>query len=341
MSRLRLPGEKKTLMLLARLVILVALVASLPSSIQAQENDNVGVGRKPGNPRPARVLNGHFFTPNTVLNDPWVLSSFWIGVGGGLAQGTQTTLKGLLQDEILLSGDAGFLAGGGSYQVAFNDWFEWRFGGNGAARFGANAEALISQGVEGGFGFMTGPSFRLVQREKFILSASADVAVDKVFLFNVLTLVDQVIESGFDLGQKYSVVDTGTAKTFIGGAQFAYALNPTFGFNATTRLGVGSSPLVDKDDFIWSYGGSFDTDFAARTKIPMAVEVGAQYRNFHLPFISLIDHAWTTFLNVGYSGRTDLYTGVEVKFSRAIPSAENVVGTIEATAVGVVLRYYY
>ena len=156
---------------------------------------------------PSRVMNGFEFLPSGLVADPFAISYFRTGTGGGIAYDLKTPFVDLQGQTVdTLVGDVAFMALDFEYQQRFGSWFAARAQFSGSARVGIDEQSVLAQGMTGSFTWSLGATARLLQSDGFLLSLGADVGKSALVGLNPFGFAQSVADSG--LNKSNELVET-------------------------------------------------------------------------------------------------------------------------------------
>ena len=286
------------------------------------------------------VLGGHNFLISEQVPDPFITSFFRNATGGGIAFNIESLVIDTSGDTIIdVSGDIAFLNLGFEYQGALADWVAIRVGFEGAARVGTSLESILGNGVSAVYGYFIGGTFRLVEKEKFILSATADLTGNSITDVGILQLVQDAIDED-SIPTDAEVVATGTDKAAVGGFRFAWAASRLVGVRANAAIGIADLfQSSESTKFSFITGAAVGFNFANTTKVPIGLLAFFNASNFSAGASNIVDKTFSTGLEIDYTGYEDFGLGLALAWEKAEltmgrPSIKTFSGKIN-------LRYYF
>ncbi len=187
------------------------------------------------------VLNNHRFVVNPYTGSPFIKTYFRNSLGGGVAMDLNIPVLFIDGEPLAgLRGDLTFLTLEFEYQYAVNNWLAV-FGNVGmVSRFGTEPQALIAQGLNATYGFQLGWMFKLLETEKVLLSATANLWNQSGTVLNFFDFVQDIIDNG-GLEPDNQLI---YSKDYIqggGGLRVAWAPSELIGVNGLTELAFGES----------------------------------------------------------------------------------------------------
>jgi len=286
------------------------------------------------------ILGGHNFIISAQVPDPFITTFIRNATGGGLALDVETLLTGPDGDTLLTDeGDIAFLDLGFEFQLAATDWLALRLAFEGAARVGTSLQSLLGNGVSAVYGYRLGGMFRLVEAEKVIISATADLTGNKIYDIGILRLVQDVIDEG-GIPDSSAVIESGTDKAAVGGLRFGWAVSRLIGVRLNG--GVGASALFRSDEetkFSFFSGAAVGFNFANTSNVPVGLLGFFKFANFNIGASEVVDEIMTAGLEIDYTGHEDFSMGLALAWSRIpIASSDQTINTVGAK---INLRYFF
>lgn len=262
------------------------------------------------------VLDGHRFVVNPYTNSPFIKTYFRNSLGGGVAMDLQVPIL-IVDGEPLvgLRGDLTFLSIEFDYQYAVNDWLAV-FGEVGVfSRFGTEAQALIAQGLNATYGFELGWMFKLLESEKVMLSATANLWNKSGTVLNLYDFVQDIIDNG-ELRPENQLI---YSKDYIqggGGLRVAWAPNELIGVNGLSEFAFGESLDNDGLKIFYNIAGSVDLDLNKVWSVPLGFAMGFMVNTFLSSNDGSVDEkATSVFLRTSYTGRDDVLISLDMTWN--------------------------
>ena len=310
---------------------LLLTIMLVPSNAHGQVNDSA---RK-------RTLAGHTFIPSSLIQDPFVTTQVRSRTGAGLASKVRTELESdVLDPQIsVLQGDLAFLTQEFAYQHALNDWLALGATFKGAARMGTGVQSVIAQGITSIFGMEFRGLVRLVQRDKWMLSANLQFHPTSQYAVELIPFVRQAIDEG-RITEDNSLVRA--SKTVPGtlGLRGAYAPNPSVGFLLLGDLGYADSFGEGSRDGLASvFGGMVSWDLDPGRSIPIGLILSLKHDQLVVEHSDIAENATSVGGGIAYTGRSDFSLSVEGSHVR-IPLAAND-QSVTAMTVSFNMRYFF
>ena len=133
----------------SRLLLAALAFAVLPASTTSAQAAAQPSAQAQSQSTPChRCLNGFRFVPSSVVDEPFINTSFENATGGGMALNLNVpvrNLSGEVRDS--LTGNIGFFLLDFEYQKQVAKWLGLRVGLNGIGRLGTSLEALVASGM--------------------------------------------------------------------------------------------------------------------------------------------------------------------------------------------------
>jgi hypothetical protein len=304
------------------------LVAGIAPGLAAQD---IGHGALK---RPA--IGGHTFLSSDAVPDPFVRSFVRQSLGIAQAVDLQFPL-GIIDGDtlLLLEGDLTYAVLDFEYQHAVKDWLAARGRFNLRSRLGTDGTSLLAAGVQVNTGFEFGWLIRLLQTDKTILSASAEVGKRSFTVVDIRQFVLDIVD-GVSNPQ---LVDNVPTVRGTGGLRFGWGVSRLFGLTALLEVGYGDASRRDQDGvFLYTLGSNLDFDVGAVTPVPISVGVGYSQTSV----IEQVDgdsDSRTVVVRLGYTGRPDFVIGVDI-VGNALRDV-NIAETVKSFGGVLTMRYYF
>ena len=308
--------------------IIATIVAALifQSNISAQEDKENNVPQ----------LNDHFFIPVTVLPSPFINSYFRTSLGVAQSGEFENVVLEIDGEKIIgLRGTLLFADLDFEYQQKIKDWIALYFNYNLTARLGTELQSLLTQGVNTVSTFRIGWLVRILETEKFLLSADLQVNNHSATFISISEFVKDLVMDSVVTSISRQV----PMLNMNGGIRFAYSINRTFGVQGFADLGYGDSYRRGESDFIYRLGCAVDANLAFTTKVPLGFS--AFYMSSSLPdYVHVAGKsAINTGLKISYTAGQHYNFGIEL--SRLRIPIPNVAEKVNSTSVFVSSRYYF
>ncbi len=288
-----------------------------------------------------RTLGGHSFITSSNVGDPFMGTYIRTTTGAGRALDMQVPVYDLDGDQIgTLSGNIAFLQLGLAYQQQIVRWLALRASFTGSARVGTNHVALLAEGASAVYGGTFGASFRLVEKDKFLLSALAETRSNSLYAISPLQFVYDVIDGG-TIDSTTGLLAKGDNWRLIGGLRTAYAFAPWIGITGIVEYGPATRFFEDesgeRNTSQFSLGGTVSVDLNPGTNVPIGFVGSLLYQSENDRGDDIAGRQTLFGLGVFYTGRDDLSLGLETSFQRF--DQRDFENRVNAGTVRLVLRY--
>jgi len=184
-------------------------------------------------------------------------------------------------------------------------------------------------------GFEFGWLIRLLQTNRVILSASADVSNNSFTVVDIDQFVRDIIARIPDP----QLTDHVPTVRGTGGLRFAWGVSGLFGLTALFEGGYGDVPRrAEGADFLYRTGATLDFDLGAVSPVPIGI--GLSYSQTSVVSQMDVDSdEHVVVLRLGYTGRPDFIIGLDVGGSTVRDL--NVSGTVQTIGAALTMRYYF
>lgn len=287
-------------------------------------------------------LNGHNFIPTSAFKGPFINTSIKTLLGVGQTLGLK--LPAVRLDTFSLNRDIGSILITSldvEYEAQIRDWLSFYLSYQIYGRLGTKTTTLIAQGVNLSSGYQMGMLFKIWEKKDMLLSGTVNVSNKSYTIVDLENYITNIIENGFD--EDNVLVYSVPSLSVLGGANYAWAINKSWGLMATLEMGYGES--INKrsnDNFLINTGVSVDFDLLPKSKIPIGFNLG--YYNNSFPALSgeRIGNPQNFFGQIAYTGRNDLAAGIELSYQLSKPESYNTDGkVIKFLTVYGNLKYYF
>ena len=286
------------------------------------------------------VLNNHRFVVNSYATSPFIKTYFRNSLGAGVALDLKVPIL-IIDGEPLagLRGDLTFLTIEFEYQYAVNNWLAV-FGNVGMlSRFGTEAQALVAQGINATYGFELGWMFKLLESDKVMLSATANLWNQSGTVLNLYNFVQDIIDNG-ELRPENQLI---YSKDYIqggGGLRVAWAPSELIGVNGLSEFLFGESLDNTGTKIFYNIAGSIDLDLNKVWSVPIGFALGATINTFLSSNDSSVDEKTTSaFLRTSYTGRNDILISLDLTWNK-MPISEPK-QTLNGSTATISLEYYF
>jgi hypothetical protein len=262
-----------------------------------------------GAQQPDRVLNGYRFIPSGLVPDPFAVSYFGSGTGGGMAFDLETPFVDLDGDTLgTLIGDVAFLALDFEYQQRFGNWLAVRAGLIGVGRVGVDEQSVLAQGVTGVVGWNLGATARIWQNRNLIVSAALDFGRSDLVALDPFEFARSVVDEGLDTDN--SLVATTNAISTRASGRFGWAPADWIGVTAVLEGGVGDVTESD-NEVILGGGGTVGVDLGQLSSIPIGLLLSLESEAFTFGGSDLSNRSTGIGFGVFYTAWEDFSIGLE------------------------------
>jgi len=281
-------------------------------------------------------LNDHYFIPNMNVPSPFTNSHFGMNLGIASSSEFENVILVIEGEKIIgLKGSLIFADLNFDYQQKIKDWIAFYANVGLTARIGTELQSMLTQGVNTVTSFRMGWLVKLVQKEKYMLSGSIQINNYSANFINIGEFIEDLVRDSTvtSISKNVPILNGGL------GLRFAYGINELFGFQAHGTAVYGESFERGVSDLIYQFGGSFDMNLAAKTKVPLGLS--AFFTASSLPDIVQVKgkSATNTGIKISYTGGPHINLGLELSRSKIpIPNVEEKINT---TGVFITSKYYF
>jgi len=225
-----------------------------------------------------RCLAGFRFVPSSVVDEPFVNTSFENATGGGMALNLNVPVRNLDGDTIsTLNGNIGFFLLDFEYQKQVAKWLGLRVGLNGIGRLGTSLEALVASGISAAMGGYIGATVPIWTKPNFMVSAVADLKNNKQWDVDPYTYVKDVVDSGYTDDAKAALLSSERVNRWSFGLRGAWAIKPWMGLTANIEPG-GADGDVSGNKSLNTFGALAGFDLQKLWDVPISTSVGYRVR---------------------------------------------------------------
>ncbi|MBS1518204.1 MAG: hypothetical protein JSS91_08955 [Bacteroidetes bacterium] len=288
-------------------------------------------------------LNGHNFIGTSQFKTPFINTALNAVMSAGQAVGFE--LPPIKIDTFTLTRDRGSILVTNidfEYEAMLRDWLSFNISYQIEGRAGTKTSPLIAQGVNLASGYKIGMTFKLWERKNMLLSGSVDVINKSYTVIDIEDFITKVIQNG-GLTQENTLSKTVPSLSVLGGARYAWALNPSFGILGSAEFGFGESIDKTKDDrFLFNGGFLLEYDLLPKSKVPLGFGVGFYQNSFPVLSQDRIGNPHIFLGQIAYTGRNDLGAGIEFTYEFSTPESYNTGGNaVKFLTVYGNLKYYF
>ncbi|HQY20519.1 MAG TPA: hypothetical protein PK294_12535 [Ignavibacteria bacterium] len=310
--------------------------------MKAQNNSDVKISDRDLPEITKPNLNGHNFIITSSFKGPFISTSIKTLLGAGQTLGLE--LPAVRLDTFTLNRDIGSILITSldvEYEAQIREWLSFYLSYQIYGRLGTKTTTLVAQGVNLASGYQIGMMFKLWEKKNMLLSGTVNVSNKSYTIIDLENYISGIIENGFD--ENDLLVYSIPSLSVLGGANYAWAIDRSWGLVATLELGYGESiNKSSNDNFLINTGVSVDFDLLPRSKVPIGFNLG--YYNNSFPALSgdRIGNPQNFFGQIAYTGRNDLAAGFELSYQFSKPESYNTDGKVTKflTIYGN-LKYYF
>jgi len=225
-----------------------------------------------------RCLNGFRFVPSSVVDEPFVNTSFENATGGGMALNLNVPVRNLDGDTVsTLNGNIGFFLLDFEYQKQVAKWLGLRVGLNGIGRLGTSLEALVASGISAAMGGYIGATVPIWTKPNFMVSAVADLKNNKQWDVDPYTYAKDVVDSGYTPDSKAVLLGSERVNRWSFGVRGAWAVKPWMGLTANIEPG-GADGEVSGNKSLNTFAALAGFDLHKLWDVPISTSVGYRVR---------------------------------------------------------------
>jgi len=331
---------------LRSLAAAAALVAAAPAlAQQATPPPAETTATAPKEEKWGRELNGHFFMPSHIIEDPFSYTAFamYFGLGSGNALGPD------FQNEppFILPGERWYgytgLGLGMLMNVKILEYLSARAMLNTSAYLGTGRGAALTVGTSARITGDVGVKGSLPVGDNWRFSASVDAAYGPVFSLLLANGISEALSNcqqnpsqcSFNLGEGFQTIET---VTWIAGLAGSWAPTPYLGFTGNFQF---IAPTKTGDASIaqngLTFAGSAEFDLLPLVKwLPLGVNTAYQITTGVGG--NKVPTAQEAGFGLYYTGRKDLALGLEIDWTWSTLSTQQL---STATLAWVNFRYYW
>ena len=225
-----------------------------------------------------RCLNGFRFVPSSVVDEPFVNTSFENATGGGMALDLKVPVRNLAGDTVsTLTGNIGFFLLDFEYQKSITKWLALRAGVNGIGRLGTSLEALVASGISAAMGGSIGATVPIWSKPNFLISAVADLKNNKQWDVDPYMFAKDVVDSGYTPDTKAVLLGSERVNRWSVGLRGAWAIKPWMGLTANIEPG-GADGDVSGNKSLNTFGALAGFDLDKLWDVPISTSVAYRVR---------------------------------------------------------------
>jgi len=244
----------------------------------AQASTQSGQSSAQSSPTCHRCLNGFRFVPSSVVDEPFVNTSFENATGGGMALNLNVPVRNLDGEPVdTLNGNIGFFLLDFEYQKSIAKWLALRVGVTGIGRLGTSLEALVASGISAAMGGYIGATVPVWSKPNFLISAVADLKNNKQWDVDPYTFVKDVVDSGYNDTTKAVLLGSERVNRWSFGLRGAWAVKPWMGLTANIEPG-GADGDVSGNKSLNTFGVLAGFDLHQLWGVPISTSLAYRVR---------------------------------------------------------------
>ena len=239
---------------------------------------SAGTGAAQSSPPCHRCLDGFRFVPSSVVDEPFINTSFENATGGGMALNLKVPVRNLAGDTVnTLNGNIGFFLLDFEYQKQVAKWLGLRVGVNGIGRLGTSLEALVASGISAAMGGYIGATVPIWNKPNFMVSAVADLKNNKQWDVDPYTFAKDVVDSGYTPDAKATLLGSERVNRWSFGLRGAWAPKPWMGLTANIEPG-GADGDVSGNKSLNTFGLLAGFDLHKLWDVPISTSLAYRVR---------------------------------------------------------------
>ena len=260
-------------------LVTAALAFAVLSATTAGAQASTQSGQSAAQSSPChRCLNGFRFVPSSVVDEPFVNTSFENATGGGMALNLNVPVRNLAGEvRDSLTGNIGFFLLDFEYQKQVAKWLALRVGINGIGRLGTSLEALVASGISAAMGGYIGATVPVWSKPNFLISAVADLKNNKQWDVDPYTFVRDVVDSGYTDDAKGVLLSSERVNRWSFGLRGAWAVKPWMGLTANIEPG-GADGDVSGNKSLNTFGALAGFDLDKLWDVPISTTLAYRVR---------------------------------------------------------------
>ena len=283
-------------------------------------------------------LGGHRFTPNTLIDDPFIKTYIRnsLGIGKTVDLFVPVLEIGDPPEHVIgLKGDLLMAVLEFEYQQAVKDWVAFRVQVRVMGRLGTGAQSLLSTGVTANTGFEFGWMFKLAQGEKTALSGTLNLWNNNITTVDFLGFVEGVLNP-----PSKPLVKTAPVTRGGGGLCYAWAASDLIGFTFKSETGLGeSADRSSSDQWFVNFGAAADFDLKTKTVVPLGLAIAYRADTFPEGGEDIVDAKHDLVLRIAYTGTTDFLLSLDFTYGWFKVKDSN--NTLQFASTLLNMRYYF
>jgi hypothetical protein len=256
-------------------------------------------------------LNSHAFPSMGYFRSPFISTSLVANLGFG--QTTTLTIPGIIIDEYELFSFEGkiiFMDVFIQYQQRFTPWLAMFISTKISGRVGSDMSSIMADGINTLSGGEIGWLVRIVERDKYYVSANINVEKVTGTFINVTEYFQEIINNN----PYPSLVKKVPAMLMGIGFRGAYAFNSMYGIQFQVNGSFGESLQRENTQAYFSGGFVADVDFNPKKNVPIGLAIG--YTLTSAPEIVMKEGQSSNLFmgKFGYTGSDDFDLGLQFTF---------------------------
>jgi len=215
-------------------------------------------------------LNGHVFMPYSALRSPFTNTYLDILVGIGSTGQFKYPIFEVQGNPIYaVRGELLFATVGLRYQQKIQDWVSLYIENVLATRLGTNIGSILAEGFSTVNTFKIGWKIRIIEHDRYWLSASAGITNYKGSFISISQFVEDVVNNN----PYPSLVTNIPALNANLGFHFSYGLSELFGLQIELQNSIGESLERGETAYFFAYQTALDVNFYQKHSVPIALSL--------------------------------------------------------------------
>ena len=261
-------------------------------------------------------LFGHTFIPSLRVKDPFVLTSIRNSLGLGSTIDLHVPILVIDEKEVLaLQGDVMFATLHLEYKYAVKNWLAAWVQFSILARLGTEAQTLLLNGINTGFGFDIGWLFKLYSNDRMFLSGTIHLRDDSFTDVDLVGFLEDLVDHEDTIYGRGLVRSTPSFRVGAG-IRYAYAFNEMFGGSLKSELDYGES--IDRfsgTGWYTNIGVAVDMDLNPETAVPIGFALSYFQESYFKGDERVSSIPRTVSLRTEYTGRPDFSLGIDIIYN--------------------------
>jgi len=255
-------------------------------------------------------VGNHAFTPITFSKLPLINTHLSTQTGLGSSSGLVSNIGDLSVEG--LAGEVTFFEMGFAYQQKVRNWLAAYMDINVSARLGTELQSILVQGFSAITSFNIGWHIRLAEGKKSLLSGILELQNHNGSFTNLLGFMEDILNDN----PNPSLSENIPLLVFSTGFRYAYGLNETVGFKASSALAYGERYVRGKYGYSFDVGAGIDFNFYPRYSVPLGLVL--IYEITSMPDFVFVDGENSKFIEIkiAYTKASDFSLGLEFAFMK-------------------------